>query len=130
MEAAFDRPRLANLTVTDQRPYLEHYRAQGFDVEPDPAGLTLPVGLAAAEIRRMAEDVVRRVLAEGYAGAIIGGRPDAVCYLRDALAATGLGCYVADTARVLDREGYFVAMPVGLVEVLPPPSEGPGASGG
>lgn len=129
MDAAYGRPRLANLTVTDQRPYVEQYRAQGFDVEPDPAGLTVPVGLAAAEIRRLAEETAQRVVAEGFHGAIIGGRADAVCYLRDALAAVGLGCYAADTARVLDREGYFVAMPVGLIEVLPPPS-GAGARNG
>ena len=67
----------------------------------------------------MAEEAVGRIAAEGFAGAIIGGRHDAACYMRDALHAAGLGCYVADTARVLDREGYFLAMPVGLVEVLP-----------
>ena len=105
MEAAYGTLRLANLTLTDQRPYLEHYHAQGYDVAPDPAGITLPVGLAAAEIRRLAEEAVSRVVAEGYAGAIVGGRPDTVCYMRDALAAANLGCYVADTARVLDREG-------------------------
>ena len=27
--------------------------------------------------------------------------------------------YVADTARMLDREGYFVAIPIGLVAVAP-----------
>lgn len=122
--------RLANLTLTDHRPYLEHYQAQGFDVEPDPGGITLPVGLAPEEIRRMAEDTASRVLVEGFAGAVLGGRPDAVCYMRDALVGAGLRCFAADTARVLDREGYFVPMPVGLVEILAArPDSDTGSSG-
>jgi hypothetical protein len=119
MDATAGALRLANLTLTDHRPYLEQYQAQGYDVEPDPGGVILPVGLAPEGIRQMAVDAVRRVVAEGYSGAIVGGRPDTVCYMRDALVASGLRCYAADTARVLDREGYFVAMPVGLVEILP-----------
>ena len=119
MDAQSGALRLANLTLIDHRPYLDHYQAQGYEVEPEPGGVLLPVGLAPEEICRQAVEAVRRVVAEGYAGAIVGGRPDAVCYMRDALAAAGLRCYAADTARVLDREGYFVAMPVGLVEILP-----------
>ena len=119
MDARSGALRLANLSLTDHRPYLEHYQAQGYEVEPDPGGIVLSVGLDPEEIRRQAEDAVRRVVAEGYDGAIVGGRPDAVCYMRDALVASGLRCYAADTARMLDREGYFVAMPVGLVEILP-----------
>lgn len=119
MDANSGALRLANLTLIDHRPYLEHYQAQGYAVDPDPGGVILPVGLAPEEICRLAVDAVRRVVAEGYAGALVSGRSDAVCYMRDALAAAGLRCYAADTARVLDREGYFVAMPVGLVEILP-----------
>lgn len=123
MDADSGALRLANLTLTDQRPHLERYQAQGYIVDPEPGGIILPVGLAPEEIRRLAEDAVARVLAEGYSGAIVGGRPDAVCYMRDSLARSGLRCYAADTARVLDREGYFVAMPVGLVELLAPASD-------
>lgn len=119
MDASSGALRLANLTLTDHRPYLEQYQAQGYEVDPEPGGVILPVGLAPEEICRLAVDAVRRVVAEGYAGALVSGRSDAVCYMRDALAAGGLRCYAADTARVLDREGYFVAMPVGLVEILP-----------
>jgi hypothetical protein len=119
MDANSGALRLANLSLTDHRPYLEQYQAQGYDVEPDPGGIILSVGLGPEEICRQAVDAVRRVVAEGYDGAIVGGRPDAVCYMRDALVAFGLRCYAADTARMLDREGYFVAMPVGLVEILP-----------
>ena len=123
MQSADQPIRLANLTLSDQSPHLEHYRAQGFDVDPVPAGITVPVGLPPRDVWQFAHDLVTQVAEHGYAGAIIGGRPDAVCYLRDCLAAAGLRCFVADTARVLDREGYFVAMPVGLVEVLTLPVE-------
>lgn len=118
MAPANQSVRLANLTVSDQTPYVEQYRAQGYNVDAAPRGILVPVGLAPAEVRRLAEEAVAPLGEAGYAGAIIGGRQDAACYLRDALAAAGLRAFVPDTARILDREGYFVAMPVGLVEVL------------
>jgi len=112
--------RLANLSVQDHSPHVDRYAAQGFEVDGPPNGLVVPTGLRPEEVRELAHHAVRGAAEAGCDGALIGGRADVVCYLRDTLAAAGLGCYVADTARMLDREGYFVLMPVGLIEVLPP----------
>jgi len=112
--------RLANLSVLDHSPHLDRYAAQGFEVQGPPGGLVVPTGLLPNQVRELAEEKVRGVAEAGYDGAMVGGRADIVCYLRDALATAGLLCFVADTGRVLDREGYFVLLPVGLIEVLQP----------
>lgn len=110
--------RLANLTVIDHSPHLERYAAQGYRVDGAPGGLVVPTGLDWRAVRAMARDTVERVARAGYHGALIGGRADVVCYLRDALVDAGLRCFAADTALSLDREGYFIPLPIGLVEIV------------
>ncbi len=117
--------RLANLSVQDHAPHLERYAAQGYVVDGTPGGLVVPPGMNPEDVRELARNAVRSISDNGYPGALIGGRADVVCYLRDALSAAGLRCFAADTARILDREGYFVLMPVGLIEIVP--VEGRGA---
>jgi hypothetical protein len=110
--------RLANLSVQDHAPHLERYAAQGYMVDGTPGGIVVPPGLRPEDVRELARQAVRSVSEGGYSGALIGGRADVVCYLRDALGAVGLRCFAADTARILDREGYFVLMPLGLIEIV------------
>src|SRR5579859_940200 len=107
--------RLANLSVADHSPHLERYAAQGYAVDGPPAGLVVSAGLEPNEVRELAKHAIQAIAMGGYDGALIGGRADVACYLRDALVAANMRCFAADTARTLDREGYFVLLPIGLI---------------
>jgi len=45
---------------------------------------------------------------------------DVICYLQDLLVAARLCCYATDRAVALHREGYFVPLPVGWIEIVSP----------
>lgn len=117
--------RLANLTRHDQSPYRARYAAQKYDVDADPAGVVAPVLADPEEVREIAYRTVDALVARGYDGAVIGGRADVVCYLREALYAAGLRCFSVDTRRSLTRDRVVESAPLGLIEILPPKSQPP-----
>jgi len=112
--------RLANLSDIDHSPHMERCAVRGFIAKGSPTGLVVPTGLEPEDVRELACRAVQFVVDREYDGAMVGGRPDVICYLQDLLVAARLCCHATDSAVALHREGYFVPLPVGWIEIVSP----------